>query len=153
AKESAKKWAKGPGFYRRMEKRFSAEYIEFRDKRDVILTCLFNSETDPQRGSKMKADWKVLEDLLKSVEGRDLVVIAGVRTDARKSVELGHAKVIGINSYFARWQVYYRYIRDKPDIHRVWFVDGTDVRMLREPFDIILPGRIYTGYEPTTCAN
>src|SRR5690606_8187107 len=37
--------------------------------------------------------------------------------------------------------------------HRVWCVDGTDVRMLREPFDIIQPGRLYTGYEPTTCAN
>src|SRR5690606_28043459 len=153
AKESAKRWAQGPGFDRRMEKRFSAEYIEFRDKRDVILTCLFNSETDPQRGSKMKADWEVLEDLRKSVEGRDLVVITDCLTDAPEGVELVHAKVTGINPYFARWQEYYRYLRGNPDIHRVWCVDGTDVRMLREPFDIIQPGRLYTGYEPTTCAN
>src|SRR5690606_21471106 len=125
AKESAKRWAQGPGFDRRMEKRFSAEYIEFRDKRDVILTCLFNSETDPQRGSKRNADWKVLEGLRTSVEGRHLGVITDCLTAAPKGVELVHAKVAGITSYFARWQEYYGYLSDNPDIHRVWCVDGT----------------------------
>src|SRR5690606_35319283 len=107
AKESAKKWAQGPGFDRRMEKRFSAEYIEFRDKRDVILTCLFNSETDPQRGSKMKADWKVLAALRTTLELRDLLVISVCLIDDPDDVELVNAKVAGIYRYFARWQEYY----------------------------------------------
>src|SRR5690606_25049836 len=107
AKESAKRWAQGPGFDRRMEKRFSAEYMEFREKRDVSRTCLSHSETDPECGSQMKADWKVLEDLLKGVEGRDLVVITDCLPDAREGVELGRGKVTGISPSFGGWQEYY----------------------------------------------
>src|SRR5690606_40260534 len=46
--------------------------------------------------------------------------------------------------------LYYRWLRAHPEVGRVWFTDGTDVEMLRDPFPEMEPGKLYVGSEPKT---
>jgi hypothetical protein len=54
----------------------------------------------------------------------------------------------GINPYLQRWVAPYHYLRDNCT-GWTWFTDGTDVEMLREPWDMMQPGTLYVGHEPT----
>ena len=123
-------------------------YREYRTERDVVLTCLLTSVTDPQRGRRMSPDLAALDVLLKSVTSPAVVFhdeLEAVDGPARTFVKVD--PVPGLNPYFARWLHFWRYLRDHPEIRYVWCVDGTDVEQLHEP--ALEPGRLYLGYEPT----
>jgi hypothetical protein len=148
----ARAFAAGPGLEHRMAKRHSPEYIEYRDLDDVVLTVLLTARKDPQRGRALKAEPSLLSELHDSLkhDGR-FVVLHTALDDAGKlpRAEL-HQVPQQINPYFERWVAVYRWLRAHPEVGRVWCVDGTDVRMLRDPFDEMEPDTIYTGYEPST---
>ena len=55
-----------------------------------------------------------------------------------------------MNLYYRRWLLAYQYLRDHPEIDKVWVTDGTDVDMLREPWHGMEEGSIYVGSEPKT---
>lgn len=149
----AKRFSSGPGLELRMENRHSSRYIEYRDLADVIITTLFTKQVDPQRNKHMTADTKLLAALQQSLTGHQFVVLH----DNLKSPTLGHAEFVqvetNINPYFQRHLSIYQYLRDHPEIGRVWCVDGTDVQMLRDPFPEMQPGRLYLGSEPSTLRN
>jgi hypothetical protein len=58
-----------------------------------------------------------------------------------------------MNVYFRRWLHIWQHLRDHPEYRFVWCTDGTDVEMLREPWDEMVPGQIYVGSEPKTYAD
>lgn len=137
----------------RMSLRHSSEYVEYRELEDVVITTLFTKLEDPQRGVRMKPSTDVLGALRKSLGRRDLVVLHDELEDPR----LPHTEFVRtstkINPYFQRHLSIYQYLRDHPEIGRVWCVDATDVEMLRDPFPEMEPGRLYVGSEPSTLRN
>src|SRR5690606_5041250 len=148
ATSEAQRFSAGPGLELRMESRHSDRYIEFRDLDDVVMTCLLTAQKDPQRGRAMSAQASMLSDWRKSLPGhvRPVVLHTSLQGEL-PGTELVQVTQF-INVYFERWLGYYRWLRDHPEVGRVWCTDGTDVVMLRDPFAEMVPGRLYVGSEP-----
>src|SRR5690606_25175834 len=143
----------GPAKELYMSKRFETSYVEYRERTDVVITTLLTRTSDPQRGKRMAASTSMLEALAKSIRGARLVVLH----DELDNPRLAGAEFVkvpsGINPYFQRWVAVYQYLRQHPEIGRVWCVDGTDVEMLNPPWEEMEPGTVYTGYAPSVLAN
>lgn len=130
-----------------------AGYAEYRSKRNVVITTLLTSQPDPQRGAKMVASPELLDKWATSVKSNHAVVL----TDSISSVRVGVSTVtvpdVKMNVYFRRWLHIWQHLREHPEYHFVWCTDGTDVEMLREPWEEMEPGRLYVGSEPKTYAD
>lgn len=151
ATEADRRYSEGPGQELRMRSRHKPSYIEFRELDNVVLTCLLTAKPDPQRGKPMAADPKLLAPLAKSVEQHRFVVL---HTDLPDNAYPEQYRVSQhINPYFERWLQYFHWLRDHPEVGKVWCVDGTDVTMLRDPFPEMEPGVLYVGSEPSTLRN
>lgn len=138
-----------------------ASFVPYREnpspknKRNVIITCLLTSFQDPQRGYTWSPDVSVVSPWVESVErwGLDGVLIA----DQLKKMPRGyaHTKVhkVGepvreyMNVYYLRWLHIYQYLRDHEEIEWVWCTDGSDVTILRDPFEDMKPSTLYVGVE------
>ena len=128
--------------------RDSTDFVPYREPRDVVITCLFTGRPDPQRGTRMKADSSLLTELRKSIKGATLVVTHDELPDFDdQGTEFVRASNT-INVYFQRHISAWQYLREHPEIRWVWCVDGTDVKMLHEPWEHMQPGRLYLGSEP-----
>jgi glycosyltransferase involved in cell wall biosynthesis len=115
----------------------STAYHEYREQRNVVLTCLY-SAVDPQRPKAAKLTLQAAQGLIDSMERLDFhnwLVMTG---------PLGVA-----NLYVQRWIDYYTFLRDHPEVEYVWCVDATDVEMLKLPFPEMHPGYLYVGTEPS----
>ena len=150
ATDSARKFAETTGQQLREERRYSTEFIEYREGSDVVLTALLTGQSDPQRGKRMSSDVKMLQTLLDSLKANDAhaVVLHDEMKDPKHPAASFEKVEAHAQPYFERWVQYWRYLRDHPEVSRVWCVDGTDVEMLRSPFDDMQPGTLYVGYEP-----
>ncbi len=126
----------------------SKQYIPYKTKEDVILTCYFNGVKDPQRNEHFKADSSVLQPLINSLKGQKLVILHDCLED-KDTDNVKFVKVsTNVNPYFQRWISYIEYLEaNKRDIRRVFCVDGTDVLLLKNPFNQMEKGKIYTGDE------
>lgn len=144
-----RRFSEGPGLELRMESRHSPRYIEFRDLSDAVVTCLLTAQPDPQRNRPMAADPKLLEEWRGSLpKGAEPVVLHTDLPDI-DGVQMVKVKQ-NVNVYFERWIGFYRYLRDHPEIGRVWLTDGTDVVNLRDPFPEMEEGVLYVGSEAKT---
>lgn len=128
-------------------------YIEYRKQRDVVITTLLTSQPDPQRGSRMQPDPAVLTSWAKSILGADAVVLADQLTSAPDAAQLVTVSDVAMNVYFRRWLHIWQHLRDHPEYRFVWCTDGTDVEMLRAPWDEMDAGKVYVGSEPKTYAD
>ena len=129
----------------------STEYVEFREKKDIILTCLFFNVADPQRENKtlMRSDEKLIHPLIDSVKGQKLVILTDVGNDyENNNVQYIKVETSLHNVYFQRWVSYYQYLlQNKDNIDKIFIVDATDVQMLNNPFPAMEDGILYTGDE------
>lgn len=145
------RFSAGPGMELRMESRHSARYIEYRDREDVVLTSMLCDQPDPQRGTVLSADGNQVRALHDSLKGHPLVVLT---TGMKNHAAIPNAKIVDVtqklNPYFQRWISYYHWLRDNPQVGRVWCVDATDVTLTRNPFPEMESGALYFGYEPAT---
>lgn len=151
----ARRYSEGPGLELRMEGRHDSSYVEYRDLDDVVITTMLSSKVDPQRGKIMPSDAKTIKALHDSLGRRKFVVLA---SENLKDVNvLPNADIVPvthhINAYFERWLQIYRWLRNHPEVGRVWAVDATDVTMNRDPFPEMEDGRFYFGWEPDTLRN
>lgn len=128
-------------------------YVEYRKQRDVVITTLLTSQPDPQRGSRMQPDPAVLTSWAKSILGADAVVLADQLTSAPDAAQLVTVSDVAMNVYFRRWLHIWQHLRDHPEYRFVWCTDGTDVEMLRAPWDEMDAGKVYVGSEPKTYAD
>lgn len=109
----------------------STEYKPYKPIPNYVLTCLFKSVIDPQRGVK----WDIENtDILEASLPDD--VVFKCFTDAKID-----------NPYFARWVAYRDFLRTVDPNSFVWAVDGTDVDMLRNPFNEMKRDVLYVGCE------
>ena len=129
------------------------EYVEFRDKQHIILTCFFTKIKDTQRENEapLQADKTLLKPLIDSIlpKWRQIYVL----TDCFDDEVEGNVHYINVetslnNVYFQRWVSYYQYIlQNRHSINKIFVVDGTDVQMLNNPFPAMEDGILYTGDE------
>jgi hypothetical protein len=59
---------------------------------------------------------------------------------APADVELYRVPDVKMNVYFRRWLHIWQHLRDHPEYRFVWCTDGTDVEMLRAPWEEMEPG-------------
>lgn len=111
--------------------------------RDIVLTCLFTGQPDPQRKAHMKSDPRLADTLLSSLDGQDVVVLCDFPTqhDQFVRVETSHSP------YIQRWISYRQYLIQHPEVRFVWCVDATDVESLQNPFTLMQAGTLYCGWE------
>ncbi|MGK3115355.1 glycosyltransferase family 2 protein [Candidatus Pantoea formicae] len=128
-------------------------YADFRQQRNVVITSLLTSQPDPQRGSKMTASPDMLAKWAASVKGGDALVLADELASAPAGASLVIVPNVKMNVYFRRWLHIWQHLRDHPEYNFVWCTDGTDVEMLREPWQEMEQGKIYIGSEPKTYAD
>lgn len=133
------------------DRKNETEYVEFREKQNIILTCFFTKVRDTQRenGPAMKADKTLLGPLIDSMKGQYLVVLS----DCFDNEVVGPTQYINVktslnNVYFQRWVSYYQYLlQNKDQINKIFIVDGTDVQMLNNPFTTMDHEVLYVGDE------
>lgn len=132
---------------------FFSGYVEYRQKRNAVITTLLTTENDPQRSGKMSSSPEMLRAWCDSIKGAEKIVLADELSDCQGAKVIRVAPAKGICPYFARWQRIFEYLRANEDIGLVWCTDGTDVEMLREPWSKMDPGVVYVGDEHTTYDN
>lgn len=121
------------------------KYVEFREKRNVILTSYFTTVADPQRNQKWEVDKEDVGVLINSCIGENLVVL----NDCFEDDGMFRRVQVQLNPYFQRWVSYYEYLlANRGSIDKVFCVDATDVELLRSPWEYMEPGLLYAGDEP-----
>lgn len=139
------------------ESKLSTEYIDFRQGDNVIITTYFTKQVDTQRGKKWEPNLSDIESLALSCRklGQRLVILHD-ELDINESNISEYINFIKVetsdNPYFQRWQSILDYLRTH-NHDKVFCVDATDVELIKLPWDEVIPGRIYTGYEQGTVAN
>lgn len=128
-------------------------YVEYRKQRNVVITSLLTSQSDPQRGVRMTPDASLLESWAVSIKGADAIVLADELTTTPSGAQLVTVPSTDMSVYFLRWLHIYRWLREHPEYRFAWCTDGTDVEMLFPPWDEMEPGKIYVGSEPKTYAD
>ena len=132
------------------DRKKSSEYIPFIERKNIILTCLFSQVDDPQRAKPMPADKGILKALIDSMKGQEIVIISDSIDSSRDgNVEYVKVETSLQNIYFQRWVSYYQYLIEHISIiGKVFITDGSDVVMLRNPFEKMKDGILYVGDEP-----
>ncbi len=144
---------KNVSIYNRRRSSEYAGFVNIRDQHNVVLTSFLTAYPDPQRNKRLEVNAKLLENWSSSIRGGRAVVFADQLKDAPKEAELYPVHESAMNVYFLRWFHIWQYLRDRPEIEKVWCTDGTDVEMIREPWDHMIPGKFYVGSEPKTYAD
>lgn len=111
--------------------------------RDVVLSALFTSQPDPQRGQHLAPSPALAATLLKSLAGVDTVVLCDFDADHPNFLRVDG----GLSPYIQRWVSYREWLVAHPEVRWVWCVDATDVELLRDPFTDMAPGTLYAGWE------
>lgn len=128
-------------------------YVEYRQQRDVVITTLLTSQPDPQRGTKLKPEQALIAKWVASIKGGEAVILADEFEYSPPGQLTVRVPAVDMNVYFRRWLHIWQYLRDNPQYRFVWCTDGTDVEMLRAPWEEMEPGKVYVGSEPKTYAD
>ena len=123
---------------------------------DCIITTYFTSDKDPQRPEIWANDnFSIIENFYNGVTQHGLnciILIDNSSDNFIKKYETDKIKFIrcdssGLNMVDIRWKLYANLLKSRPDIKRVFFIDVSDVLILKNPFNFIEPGKIYCGDE------
>lgn len=123
-------------------------YKEFEN--NIILTTYFTSVVDNQRDAKWQPDLSAIDVLINSVEANGCKLVLLHDCFDKK---IGEKVKTSVNPYFQRWISIYEYLEANPKIDNVFCVDATDVEMLKNPFNEMKRGVLYTGDEQTVINN
>lgn len=132
----------------------STEYCEYREypkkqnTNNVVITSYFAGHYDWQRKQKWLPDIKAIIPLKQSVEKHNEKLVL-----LHNCFNLPNKVECTIDPYFQRILSAYFYLRDHPEIDKVFVVDATDVTMLNNPFDFIRKDKIYVGDEALKLGN
>jgi hypothetical protein len=129
--------------------RGTTDFVPYHQQRNIVITSLYTGRPDPQRRTRLRADSSLVGELRKSIMGAVLVVLhdelGDADTDDCRFIRTANTT----NPYFQRHISAWQYLRDNPEIDFVWCVDGTDVKMLREPWPHMRRDVLYLGHEAT----
>lgn len=129
----------------------TSDYVEYRELPNLVLTSCLNRVKDPQRKTAPALTPENFKAWERSLKGALPVVLhdfePGERALSQPAPRGWRRAAFGANPYIQRWVNAYQALRHLP-AKWVWCTDGTDVTMLREPWDEMEPGVLYIGYEP-----
>lgn len=118
---------------------------------NVVITAYFNYSFDPQRGKKWASNTDDIKRLMESCEERGVklyvftdCIPSSHDTDLVKFIRTKPSMSHSPNVY--RWIVYQEWMK-KNTFDKAWFVDSTDVELLKDPFKKVKEGRLYVGNE------
>lgn len=118
---------------------------------DVVITVLFTKLGDPARpGSKLAPSITEIQELLNSIHGCEVVVLHDELNEENRPHLTFERVHTYLNPYFQRWVSIQKWLLEHEEVDRIWCVDGTDVTMLRYPFDEQEDGVLYLGSETRT---
>lgn len=131
---------------------------------NVVGTVLLTSIPNPMCPGcdNYKPDPDLLRNWVRSLRGcGGIVVHDELTTDDNRSLAavtscaLLHVRVdpTADNLFVQRWMHHQHWLRSSPSVEWVWLTDGTDVRMLNEPWEHMEPGVLYVGSENDTVSN
>lgn len=123
----------------------------------TVITSYFTTEVDTQRNRQWVANLDDIQDLINSTvkAGVDLVILHDCfdpSTPVPPNVKLVKVEA-PLNPYFQRWVSQWEYLREHPEIGKVFMVDATDVEVLKDPFPHVQRDQIYVGSELTQTWN
>lgn len=131
------------------EKRINESYFYPFSKENVFVTCYFTNVADTQENKgKWTPNIKDLWALIRSIQktGNKLVVLH----DCFENVEYKNVEFIkvetSVNPYAQRWISYYQFLQSRSYLN-VFFIDGTDVEILKTPDWNSLGDYLYCGDE------
>lgn len=137
-----------------LQRKHSARFVPYKEgarqsqREDVVLTCYFTGQPDPERGKSWEADYRQLQPLIRSMNGQKLIILHDC-FDEPDTETVVHVRVsTSLAPYWQKWISIYRYLLSHPEIGRVFCVDATDVEMLRNPFPD-MEDLLYSGDEQT----
>ncbi len=129
---------------------------------DFIISTFFTSEKDPQRPNKWgNDDFSIIKEFYDSVVKHDLnclILIDNSSDEFIKNYQTEKVKFIrcdssGLNMVDIRWKLYYNLLNERTDIFRAFFLDVSDVVILKNPFKFIDDDKIYCGDEENINLN
>lgn len=117
-----------------------------------VIGCYFNSLPDWQRKQMIwPADFSLLKELYNSIKNDwQLVIIHDCLANADKPDDINYHEITPIHDQpgWARWLNNYLYLKNNPQIDWAFFVDSTDVEMIKDPFQFMCEDKLYIGSEP-----
>lgn len=128
--------------------RWERRYFPYRETRNVVISSLLNSTKDPQRDKFLGSGIDLAKTWYQSIQGATPVLHVDHEVKMVPNyLEIVKVPASDMNLYHRMFLLAYRYLRDHPEVDKVWVTDATDVDMLREPWDEMEPGKIYVGSE------
>jgi hypothetical protein len=125
-------------------------YAPYDVKPNVVLTSFLTCHPDPQRGIRMEAKASMLSEWSSSIKGAAAIVLADELDENPPYASRVKVDSLEGNVYFIRWLHVYNWLRSNPSVGKVFVTDGTDVVMLREPWEHMTSGSLYVGSEAKT---
>lgn len=118
---------------------------------NVIITSFFNYTEDSQRGVRWDSDISQLMPLINSCikHKQKLIIFTDCLIDNINSEYVQFEHTVASQSHSPnvyRWIVYQEWMNNN-SFDKAWFVDSTDVILLKEPFGIIEDNKLYCGDE------
>lgn len=134
----------------------SKEYIPFQEGENVIITTYFTKQIDTQRGQKWEPNFADVSILAESCakNNQKLIVLHDElddTIDVPETTQLIQVETSD-NPYFQRWKSIYDHLKEN-HYNNVFCVDATDVVLLRKPWEEMVSGKMYCGYESGTVNN
>jgi len=138
------------GIHNQRRKTEYAGFVNIHEQVNAVITTFLTAYPDPQRKKRLDVNPELLNEWSGSIRGGFAIVLADQLKTAPKEAQLFPVAEVNMNVYFLRWLHVWQFLRAHPEINKVWVTDGTDVEMLRQPWDEMVPGKIYVGSEPKT---
>lgn len=123
--------------------------------KNIIITTYFTKDIDPQRNHIWDTDdFNIIELFFESIVKHDLSLIIlhdncsdnFVNEYTTNKIKFVKVNSSGLNMVDIRWKLYSEFLSDT-EADNVFFMDVSDVIILKNPFDYIQPDKIYIGDE------
>ena len=138
----------------------SKEYIPFHEGENVIITTYFTKQIDTQRGKKWEPNALDIDKLAESCyNNKQRLIVLHDELDEIPQHNVFYSGLIDFikvetsdNPYFQRWRSIYDHLKAN-HYNNVFCVDATDVELLKSPWEEMVSGKLYCGYESGTVNN
>jgi hypothetical protein len=123
---------------------------------NFVLTTYFTSEKDPQSSNIWSNDdFTIIKKFYDSIVEHDLncIILIDNSSDAfiekykTDKIQFVRCDSSGLNMIDIRWKLYHDLLSQNTDISSAFFLDVSDVVILKNPFNYIQPDKIYCGDE------
>jgi hypothetical protein len=112
----------------------------------VIVTCYFTLKPDPQTGSiRNAADFKYIQpwyDSLIKIDAHGIILHDGLEAEfialyQTPTIQFRLCEMGNYSIFEERWLLYHLFLRQLPQLEKVFFTDSNDVYITKDPFPFI----------------